>query len=221
MALFYVYIHSKPTTGETFHIGKGKGKRAWDLKNGRNDYWKNVVNKHGATVTIIKEFKSEQDALDYEIELISYARKMGCKLTNMTDGGEGLSGHIFSKEHRRKIGEWNRLRPLGIRKEKIKKPRIPWNKGKKGEIVAWNKGLPKEQQPRFGVKQSPETIKKRVEHGWLGRKHNPESLKKRSITRRRNRIKKLASYQFKYFGNRYVELKCIGLRITIINKDNS
>ena len=176
MALFYVYIHSKPTTGETFHIGKGKGKRAWDLKNGRNDYWKNVVNKHGATVTIIKEFKSEQDALDYEIELISYARKMGCKLTNMTDGGEGLSGHIFSKEHRRKIGEWNRLRPLGIRKEKIKKPRIPWNKGKKGVQVAWNKG-----------KKMTEEYCKIMSNAKLGKKIKPMSDEHKDKIRQANK----------------------------------
>ena len=32
----------------------------------------------------------------------------------------------------------------------VNKGRTPWNKGKKGIQVAWNKGLPKEQQPAFG-----------------------------------------------------------------------
>lgn len=31
------------------------------------------------------------------------------------------------------------------------RPFIPWNKGKKGLQVSWNKGLPKEQQPGYGV----------------------------------------------------------------------
>lgn len=34
---------------------------------------------------------------------------------------------------------------------------IPWNKGKKGVQVAWNKGLPKEMQPRYGKKHSEAT----------------------------------------------------------------
>ena len=33
---------------------------------------------------------------------------------------------------------------------------IPRNKNKKGLRVAWNKGLPKEQQPCFGRKQTEE-----------------------------------------------------------------
>lgn len=37
---------------------------------------------------------------------------------------------------------------------------IPWNKGKKGFQVAWNKGIPTEQQPRFGTHLSEETKKK-------------------------------------------------------------
>src|SRR6478609_6911530 len=39
---------------------------------------------------------------------ISYFRFMGARLTNLTDGGEGLSGLIFSEEHRKRIGEAKR-----------------------------------------------------------------------------------------------------------------
>lgn len=44
-----------------------------------------------------------------------------------------------------------------------KKGNIPWNKNKKGLQTAWNKGLPKEQQPHFGKKQTEECKRKSYE----------------------------------------------------------
>jgi hypothetical protein len=41
---------------------------------------------------------------------------------------------------------------------------VSWNKGKKGIQVAWNKGLPKEQQPRYG-KSNPGKPWSRSEKG--------------------------------------------------------
>lgn len=74
------------------------------------------------------------------------------------------------------------------------KKRIPWNKGKKGLQVAWNKGLPKEQQPRYGKHyiHSEETRKLLSEKikewhrthphpkGMLGKKASAETKKKMS-----------------------------------------
>jgi len=58
-----------------------------------------------------------------------------------------------------------------------------WNKGKKGVQVAWNKGLPKEQQPNFGRKQTDEQKRKSVN---TRRKNNPlifiESGKRMSLS---------------------------------------
>lgn len=84
----YVYGHYKATTGEPFYIGKGTGKRAWS-KNGRNEYWNRVVNKHGYIVKILHENLSEEEAFNKEKELI---KEIGLhKLVNIQEGGQGLT----------------------------------------------------------------------------------------------------------------------------------
>lgn len=99
--MFYVYAHKKPC-GEVFYIGKGKNRRAWS-KYDRNSMWVNTANKYGYTVEIIHDNLTEQEAFDKEVELI---RKYGRRnigtgiLTNLTDGGEGVTGHVHSEEYK-------------------------------------------------------------------------------------------------------------------------
>jgi len=93
---FYVYLHRKATNGKVFYVGKGHGKRAWDSTNGRNRHWRSVVAKHGFTVEIYKTGLLEWYAFELEIEtILRYGRD---NLANVTDGGEGPSGAIQSKE---------------------------------------------------------------------------------------------------------------------------
>jgi hypothetical protein len=101
--MFYVYLHTNPTTGKPFYVGKGKGSRAYSLK-GRNKFWHNIVAKHGKEVQIIHEGLSEQDAHKMETELILlYGRRdIGTgDLVNLTDGGEGVHGKVYTKKERK------------------------------------------------------------------------------------------------------------------------
>lgn len=89
--IFGVYIHARPT-GEAFYVGKGKRSRAYSLKP-RNRYHANIVAKYGEE-NIIVDFvpcESEEAAFAKEIEWIATLRLFGAKLTNQTDGGEGMS----------------------------------------------------------------------------------------------------------------------------------
>lgn len=99
---FYTYVHTRNDTGEVFYVGKGKGTRAFDK--GRNYHWSNVVAKHGYTIHIVAYFADETEALAHEKELIAELRDAGLKLTNMTDGGDGVSGMRHTKESRARIG---------------------------------------------------------------------------------------------------------------------
>lgn len=52
---------------------------------------------------------------------IEYAKCLGWPLTNLTDGGEGLHGHVFSEEHKAKISSANKGRKLtDEQKQKIR-----------------------------------------------------------------------------------------------------
>jgi hypothetical protein len=104
---FYVYFHRKSTNNEIFYIGKGNNKRAWQ-KFRQNKFWNNVVNKHGYYVEIFEDGLQEWAAFELEKNLIClYGRKnLGYgNLTNLTDGGDGLSGFKHSNETIKKITE--------------------------------------------------------------------------------------------------------------------
>lgn len=91
--IFYVYAHARASDGIVAYVGKGKGRRAWS-RQGRNDYWRNTVAKHGLAVEIVARDLTEEEALDMERALIAHHRLWGNeeKLTNLTAGGEGSSG---------------------------------------------------------------------------------------------------------------------------------
>jgi hypothetical protein len=98
--MYYVYIHKKADTGDIFYVGKGCHGRAFSLDS-RNPFWKNVVKKHGYTVEFIETGLQEWYAFELEKSLIDlYGRKdLGDgPLVNLTDGGDGASGHVWPDE---------------------------------------------------------------------------------------------------------------------------
>lgn len=58
-----------------------------------------------SVVIKIHEVFDERHAFAVERQLISIFRKVGFRLCNFTDGGEGVSGHVHSSDIRRKISE--------------------------------------------------------------------------------------------------------------------
>jgi hypothetical protein len=106
---FYVYVLARPS-GEPFYVGKGKGPRVfaheWEAKRGcdcRKCRTIRKIWKVGGEVAryIMLETDNEQDALDYERELIAmYGRNT---LANHTDGGEGVTGYTPTPEHRLRL----------------------------------------------------------------------------------------------------------------------
>jgi hypothetical protein len=102
---YYTYIHYKADTLEPFYIGKGK-KNRHKVKSDRNNYWNNVVAKHGFVSEILSVFNDEKNALEHEKFLIATFRSLGYKLVNLTDGGEGTSGfplpeHVKESQRKR------------------------------------------------------------------------------------------------------------------------
>lgn len=106
----YVYRHSTLDTNEAFYIGIGsdsKYKRA-KSKSTRNKFWHSVVNKHGYKVDILLTDLTWEEACDIERHLISKIgrRDIGTgSLVNMTEGGDGMLGFVFSDEALQKMSK--------------------------------------------------------------------------------------------------------------------
>jgi len=141
---FYVYEHIRLDTMKPFYVGKGSGTRAY-RKDGRNQYWHNVVNKHGYIVNIVAENLDEEMAFLAEIEKIDQLRRIGIALTNMTDGGEGTSGYVFKTEV---ISRRTASRANLICSEETRKKMSESHKGR--------------ESPMHGKKHSSETLSKMV-----------------------------------------------------------
>jgi hypothetical protein len=97
LGTFYTYLWLRED-GTPFYVGKGKWKAQQQraFRNGAPSPDRIIIEAH----------PSEDDALFAEVFLISYyGRKdngTGC-LRNRTNGGEGLSGTAFTKQHRERI----------------------------------------------------------------------------------------------------------------------
>lgn len=100
----YVYIHRKSDNGEVFYVGKGTLRKRHNSqvcerahsRDSRSAWWHRTVAKHGLVVEVVASLKTDADAQQFEIGLIKqYGRS---RLVNLTEGGDGHSGIVYSAE---------------------------------------------------------------------------------------------------------------------------
>jgi hypothetical protein len=94
MNTHYVYEHWRTDKNVCFYVGKGKGKRAFDMKYMRNRHHTAIVSKLTSLglvvhVKIIAENLTNEEAIRLEKERIAFYG-VGV-LSNMTEGGEGMA----------------------------------------------------------------------------------------------------------------------------------
>jgi len=184
--MFYVYEHLRNDTKQPFYIGKGCGKRARS-RFGRTKHWNNIVSKaNGFTVNYLIKDIDENLAFFCEEETIDFYRKKGIEIINLTNGGEGSSGRVVSKETIEKISLKNR----GVKKsEKSKKLMSLAKLGKKiseetkAKMSAARKGKPPNNKGKVYKIKSPMPIELRIKLGQLrkGRVMSKESSIKKSL----------------------------------------
>ena len=103
---YYVYTHS--IIGRNpLYVGKGNQRRIKQIERKTNPHHCSIVKKYGKENIIVKAMlcRSEKHAFDLEVRMIAALRSGGIRLANVTDGGEGASGHKASIETKRKISE--------------------------------------------------------------------------------------------------------------------
>lgn len=171
--IFYVYEHWRLDRDECFYVGKGKGKRAYNL-NGRNSHHRAIMKKlgregSGMEVRMVAVGLTEREAFDLEIARIAFWRGIGADLANMTAGGDGVSGLSMSIEARKKMSDAKRGMPG--KKTMLGKKHSPETKAKMSAAHA-------------GVKKSPDHAAK-VGERHKGKKvfHSEETRKKMSASR--------------------------------------
>ena len=99
--MYYTYGHYKADTKELFYIGKGKNNRAYE-KDSRSDFWRNIVNKHNYTIEIFSNWETEEEAFIHEKFLIDCFGDL-TKLCNLTNGGDGCSGYVWTDDQKQKL----------------------------------------------------------------------------------------------------------------------
>jgi hypothetical protein len=108
---FYVYEHWRLDRDECFYVGKGSGRRAYDMSC-RNQHHKAIRSKlnrigSAAEVRIVASGLSEEEAFKLEVERIEFWNAAGADLANRTYGGEGVR-YPKSPEHRKKLADATR-----------------------------------------------------------------------------------------------------------------
>lgn len=89
--IYYVYAWYFKDSGEIFHIGKGKNNRYKDIKNHRNQYFLNIINKHRDNVDVkfLMIGLTNEESLANERRLIKHYKEFGWCKTNLHEGGCG------------------------------------------------------------------------------------------------------------------------------------
>lgn len=187
--IFYVYAYLREDN-TPYYIGKGKHNRAYDTTH------QIKIPNDKSRIVFYQSGLFEEDAFNLEIKYIKlFGRKdIGTGiLRNLTNGGEGLGGFIFSEVHKQKLSESK----LGKNnpnfgkniteetKQKISdslKGRPAHNKGKPMSEETKNKisvKVTKENNPNFGKNMSTEQ-KNKISASLTGNKHSEETKQKMS-----------------------------------------
>ncbi len=161
---FYIYILFRPWNFQPCYVGKGSGDRwmthNWSREKHPNPHLANIYKKAKGPLpcVILHEGLIEELAFEYERALVAAIGRVanGGPLANQTDGGEGLSGMIFSEEHKRGISQ-----------------------SKKGIRTVSDEGIEQIRLKLTGLKQSKETIVKRA-NSLRGKPQKPEVVQARA-----------------------------------------
>lgn len=206
-------MHYRKSDGLPFYVGKGKKDRDGRVS-GRSDWWNRIVSKHGFFYKRLVSNVSESVAFDIEKSTISLLRNAGFDICNLTDGGEGMSGHKPSIET-----------ILKRTKQTTGKKRTPEQCKRISESLKGRKLSPSVVEGmikrRTGVKRTAESIQK-TSNSNRGKKRSPEFLDK--VSGLKHYAADLNLYTFKelttgeiFIGTRFDFAAYSGIKSTNIN----
>jgi hypothetical protein len=135
----YLYRHIRLDKNEPFYVGIATHlKRAYDKSSRKNKIWKSIIAKTDYRVEILFDDLTREEALEKEIEFISFYGRIDLNtgtLANHTDGGEEFNG-LWNKG--RKASEETRAKQREAAKHKppmTKETKEKLSKSMMGHIV--------------------------------------------------------------------------------------
>jgi hypothetical protein len=174
-----IYGLVDPKTNEIRYIGK-----AVDLENRirnhfkpsrllakthKNNWLKLLINENKKPFVVVLEKELSENLLnEFEIKWIKHYNKIGCKLTNATDGGDGGKLNQEAIDKMKKTKTLNKQQGFWLNKNLSKEHCKNISEGKKGYVVSsdtkekLSKALKNKNTWSKGKKLSKETINKMV-----------------------------------------------------------
>lgn len=213
---FYIYVYLDPRKSgkfeysdfcslyEPFYIGKGKNKRCYYHLNEANNEHSKLKNRFNINKikSILKEDLepfiekifinlSEEESYNKEIDLIKEIGRKNLKtgpLTNLTSGGDGTSGYVFTEEDKVKMSNAQKtgnhhLKLNGHSEESKKKMSNSKIGDKNPSHGKMNKNKGKKIEQIYGDKISKE-IREKLIKSHIGKNHSEETKLKMSIKRK-------------------------------------
>lgn len=112
--MFYVYEWFIKNTGEVIYVGKGT-KRRYKVRK-HNRLFNEMLKRFECDSRIIKTFESEQEAFEYEYEMIEYYKNKNQCVCNIKKGGTGGETSWWTQEKRKQYSLNNVMKSNSQRK---------------------------------------------------------------------------------------------------------
>lgn len=183
----YIYMILNKINGKTY-VGKHKShpKKDWQNDNymgSGGKRYQNAIKKYGIEnfeKFLITYTESEKDACEKEEFWIAHYKALGKAEYNMQKGGQGDGSYRKGKSYEELYGE-ERAKELKSKLSDSHMDHIPWNKGTKGEVIAWNKGL---ETPEEVKEKQSQAKKERPVRYWKGKTFSDEHKRKLAEARK-------------------------------------
>ncbi len=173
----YAYLREDKTP---YYIGKGKGNRAY------KKHRKGIgVPKDKSRIIFLKQNLTEEEAFRHEIYMIAVFGRKDLRtgiLHNLTDGGDGASGYVFSEETKRKQSEAHKGNTTWLGKTHSEETKRKMSDTRKGKTHS-EETKRKQSEAKKGKTFSEES-KRKMSEAQKGKTLSEETRRKMSETRK-------------------------------------
>ena len=172
----YAYLREDKTP---YYIGKGTGDRIYST-NRRNN-----PPKDKSRIIFLKQNLTEEEAFRHEIYMIAVFGRKDLRtgiLHNLTDGGDGASGYVFSEETKRKQSEAHKGNTTWLGKTHSEETKRKMSDTRKGKTHS-EETKRKQSEAKKGKTFSEES-KRKMSEAQKGKSLSEETRRKMSETRK-------------------------------------